>query len=166
MDSLMDDRFTGRKHFWSASVVDRPKTKKRFHDNIELYRPEGDFTEEEIIQFKTDLTGVFPMNLVMKPETIQKLRDKDVPPISEFEEERPVCWFIPRKIQVKKTKKGKEYWVLEVIDINNETARINCWSITKTDTIHINRPYMSRLNYDPKWGFSTRSIRHNFRLLV
>ena len=56
MDSLIDDRFTGRKHFWSASVVDRPKTKKKFHENIDLYRGEGDFTEEEIIQFKTELT--------------------------------------------------------------------------------------------------------------
>ena len=165
MDNLMDDRFTGRKHFWSASVVNRPKTKKKFHDNIELYRPEGDFTEEEIIQYKTELTGVFPMNLVINADTIQKLRDRSIPPISEFDEEEPICWFIPRKVQVKKTKKGKEFWVLEVIDINNETARINCWGITKSDTIQINRPYMSKLDFDPKWGFSTRSIRRNFRLL-
>lgn len=165
MDNLMDDRFTGRKHFWSASVVDRPKTKKKFHDNIELYRPEGDFTEEEIIQFKTELTGVFPMNLVISPETIQQLRDKFIPPISEFDEELMICWFIPRKVQIKKTKKGKEFWVLEVIDSNNETVRINCWGVGRSDSIQINRPYMSRLDFDPKWGFSTRSVRRNFRLL-
>ena len=53
------------------AVIDRPKTKKKFHDNIDLYRPEGDFSEEEIIQFKTDLTGVFPMSLVVSPEMIQ-----------------------------------------------------------------------------------------------
>jgi hypothetical protein len=105
------------------------------------------------------------MNLVINADTIQKLRDRSIPPISEFDEEEPICWFIPRKVQVKKTKKGKEFWVLEVIDINNETARINCWGITKSDTIQINRPYMSKLDFDPKWGFSTRSIRRNFRLL-
>ena len=43
MDSLIDDRFTGRKHFWCAAVVDRPKTKKKFHGNVEIYRGEGDF---------------------------------------------------------------------------------------------------------------------------
>jgi DNA polymerase III alpha subunit len=166
MDSLIDDRFTGRKHFWCAAVVDRPKTKKKFHDNIDLYRQEGDFSEEEIIQFKTDLTGVFPMNLVISVETIEKLNEKFIPPISEFDEELQLCWFIPRKVTPKKTKKGKEYWILEVIDSNNETERIRCWGVDpKKDRIHINRPYMSRLQYDPKWGFSTRSVYRNFRLL-
>ena len=46
LDSLIDDRFSGRKHFWSAAVVDRPKKEKKLHENIELYRPEGDFTVE------------------------------------------------------------------------------------------------------------------------
>ena len=166
MDSLMDDRFTGRKHFWCAAVVDRPKTKKKLHENIELYRPEGDFTEEEIIQFKTELTGVFPMNLVISPETIKELKNKYIPPISEFDESLELCWFIPRKVIPKKTKKGKDYWILEVIDSNNETEKIRCWGIDpKKDQIHINRPYMSRLKFDPKWGFSTRSVYKNFRLL-
>jgi DNA polymerase-3 subunit alpha len=166
MDSLIDDRFTGRKHFWCASVIDRPKTKKKFHDNIDLYRPEGDFSEEEIIQFKTELTGVFPMNLVISPETIQKLKDKYIPPISEFDEELQICWFIPRKVVPRKTKKGKDFWIVEVIDSNNETEKIKCWGIDpKKDSIQINRPYMSRLDYDPKWGFSTRSLYRNFRLL-
>ena len=166
MDSLMDDRFAGRKHFWCAAVVDRPKTKKKLHENIELYRPEGDFTEEEIIQFKTELTGVFPMNLVISPETIEELKKKYIPPISEFDESLELCWFIPRKVIPKKTKKGKDYWILEVIDSNNETEKIRCWGIDpKKDQIHINRPYMSRLKFDPKWGFSTRSMYKNFRLL-
>jgi DNA polymerase-3 subunit alpha len=166
MDSLIDERFTGRKHFWCASVVERPKTKKKFHDNIDLYRQEGDFSEEEIIQFKTDLTGVFPMNLVIGPETIQKLKDKYIPPISEFDEDLQICWFIPRKVIPKKTKKGKDFWIVEVIDSNNETEKIKCWGVDpKKDRIHINRPYMSRLQYCPKWGFSTRSVYRNFRLL-
>jgi DNA polymerase-3 subunit alpha len=166
MDSLIDERFTGRKHFWCASVVERPKTKKKFHDNIDLYRQEGDFSEEEIIQFKTDLTGVFPINLVIGPETIQKLKDKYIPPISEFDEGLQICWFIPRKVIPKKTKKGKDFWIVEVIDSNNETEKIKCWGVDpKKDRIHINRPYMSRLQYCPKWGFSTRSVYRNFRLL-
>jgi DNA polymerase-3 subunit alpha len=166
MDSLIDDRFTGRKHFWSAAVVNRPKTKKKFTGNIDSYRGEGDFSEEEIIHFKSELTGVFPMNLVISPETIQKLKEKFIPPISEYDEELQLCWFIPRKVIPKKTKKGKDFWIVEVIDSNNETEKIKCWGVDpKKDSIHINRPYMSRLEYDPKWGFSTRSVYRNFRLL-
>jgi DNA polymerase III subunit alpha len=166
LDNIVDSRFTGRKHFWSACIVDRPKNLKKLGENIELYRPEGDFSESEIIQFKSDLTGVFPMNLVIKPETIQRLHDKFVPPISEFDRELQVCWFIPRKIVPKKTKKGKDYWIVEVIDSNNELTRIRCWGIKpEKDRVHLNRPYMARLKYDENWGFSTYAVGKTFKLL-
>ena len=166
LDDIIDDRFTGRKHFWSACIVDRPKNPKRFSENLELYRPEGDFSEEEIIQFKTDLTGVFPINLVIRPDTVQRLQDKFVPPISEFDPELCVCWFIPRKITPRKTKNGKNYWIVEVIDSNNELTRIRCWGIKpEKDRIHLNRPYMARLKYDENWGFSTYAVGKTFKLL-
>jgi DNA polymerase-3 subunit alpha len=166
LDDIVDDRFTGRKHFWSACIVDRPKNPKRFSENLELYRPEGDFTEEEVIQFKTDLTGVFPINLVITPATVQRLQEKFVPPISEFDPELCVCWFIPRKIVPRKTKNGKNYWIVEVIDSNNELTRIRCWGVKpEKDRIHLNRPYMARLKYDENWGFSTYAVGKTFRLL-
>jgi DNA polymerase-3 subunit alpha len=166
LDNIVDDRFSGRKHFWSACIIDRPKNLKKLGENIEVYRPEGDFSEAEIIQFKSDLTGVFPMNLVIKQETIQRLQDRFVPPISEFDNELQVCWFIPRKIVPRKTKKGKDYWIVEVIDSNNELTRIRCWGVKpEKDRIHLNRPYMARLNYDENWGFSTYAIGKTFKLL-
>jgi len=166
LDDIIDDRFTGRKHFWSACIVDRPKNPKRFSENLELYRPEGDFTEEEIIQFKTELTGVFPINLVIPPTTVQRLQEKFIPPISEFDPELCVCWFIPRKITPRKTKNGKNYWIVEVIDSNNELTRIRCWGIKpEKDRIHLNRPYMARLKYDENWGFSTYAVGKTFKLL-
>jgi len=166
LDKLVDDRFTGRKHFWSACVVERPKNIKKFLENLELYRPEGDFTEEEVIQFKTDLTGVFPINLVISTETIEKLKEKYIPPISEFDPELQICWFIPRKVTSRKTKNGKTYWIIDVIDSNNELTKIRCWGVKpEKDRIHVNRLYMSRLDYNEQWGFSTRSIKYNFRLL-
>ena len=166
LDNIVDDRFTGRKHFWSACVVERPKNLKKFGENLELYSPEGDFSEEEIIQFKTELTGIFPMNLVISPETIQRLQDRYIPPISEFDPELQVCWFIPRKVVERKTKKGKLYWILETIDSNNELTKIRCWGIKpEKDRIQLNRPYMAKLDYDENWGFSTFAMWRNFKLL-
>ena len=166
LDNIVDDRFTGRKHFWSACVVERPKNLKKFQENLDLYKPEGDFSEEEIIHFKTELTGIFPMNLVITPETIQKLQDRFIPPISEFDPELQVCWFIPRKVTERKTKKGKLYWILEVIDSNNELTRIRCWGVNPNkDRIQLNRPYMAKLDYDENWGFSTFAMWRNFKLL-
>ena len=123
---------------------------------METYRPEGDFTEEEIIQFKTDLTGVFPLNLVINQATIERLSEKGVPPISEFDPALLLCWFIPRKVVVKKTKKGKTYWIVETIDSNNQLTKIRCWGIRpEKDRIYLNRPYMAKLKHDEQWGFST-----------
>ncbi len=166
LDNIVDDRFTGRKHFWSTCVVDRPKSLKKFAANMETYAPEGDFSEEEIIQFKTDLTGVFPLNLVISTEMIKLLQDRLIPPISEFDQELQVCWFIPRQITARKTKNGKLYWILDVVDSNNELTRIRCWGVKpEKDRLHLNRAYMARLNYDPNWGFSTYAIGKTFKLL-
>jgi DNA polymerase-3 subunit alpha len=166
LNKLIDDRFTGMKHFWSACIVERPKNSNKLEENIELFAPEGEFTSEEIIQFKSELTGVFPMSLVMSGAMLQRLQDRYIPPISEFDSLLGVCWFIPRKVIQKKTKKGKDYWILEVIDSNNEQTRIRCWGVKpEKDRISLNTPYMAKLQYSQKWGFSTRSMYHNFKCL-
>ena len=127
LNSLMDDRFSGGKHFWSAICVDRPRKEKFLLENIEKYYDEGDFSDEEKIGYLVELTGVFPFNRVMKPEI---------------------------------------YRILEVIDDTNTLTKIRCWGVQEYDRIHVNRPYMASLDHNDKWGFSTRSIRRNFRKLA
>ena len=166
MDTLIDERFTGAKHFWSAVAVDRPRKPKNLQENIETYAPEGDFSEEDKIQYLVELTGVFPFNLVIDDKIRQRLESKYIPAISDFDPDLQLAWFIPRKVTPRKTKNGKDYWVVEVIDDSNNSTVIRCWGVRPTlDMIHINRPYMARLDHNAEWGFSTRSIRHNFRLL-
>ena len=173
-DHLKDDRFTGMKHFWSAVVVDRPKNKKKFGENIELYKAEGDFSRDELISQKSDLTGIFPFDLVMSDSVRVKLEQLPVVPISEYEvamsvesreDDQLLVWFVPRKLLKKKTTRGKEYWILKVVDSNNAMVDIKCWNPSENDTIYVNQPYMAKLDYSEQWGFSTRSIRRNFRLL-
>ena len=166
LNKLMDDRFAGRKHFWSAVAVDRVYNRKKFLENIEQYKEEGDFTTEEEIDNLTTLTGIFPMHLVMTDAVRTKLENYYVPPISDYDPELGLVWFIPREIIRKKTKNGKPYWIVAVIDSNSVLTKFRCWGIVEgKDRIHLNRPYMGRLDLDPAWGFSTRSIRRNLRLL-
>jgi DNA polymerase-3 subunit alpha len=120
LNSLVDERFTGLKHFWSAVCVDRPKIYKKIqksHDklaeNIKQYAPEGDFSDIERIEYL----------------------DQGVPPISEFDPELIVCWFIPRKITERKTKKGKPYWIVDVTDSNSEMVSIKCWAVKENRMI-------------------------------
>ena len=162
----MDERFTGGKHFWSAVAVDRPRKEKNLLENIAKYAPEGEFSDEEKIEYLTDLTGIFPISLVITDSIQKNLEEKFVPPISEYDPELELVWFIPRKVMVKKTKNGKNYYLVEVIDSNSALTSIKCWGVKpEKDVIHINRPYLAKLQYDDQWGFSTRSIRHTFRLL-
>ena len=166
LNSLVDDRFTGLKHFWSSVAVDRPKNKKRFYKNIEDYAPEGDFTDEEMIEYKVNLTGVFPTHLVMTDDVHEQLDEFGIPPLGEYNNEVGVAWFIPREIIKKKTKTNKDYWIVKVIDSTSTTTSIKCWGVREQDTLHMNRPYMAKLNYDEQWGFSVRNIRKSFKLLA
>jgi len=163
---LMDDRFSGEKHFWSAVAVMRPRKEKNLMENIEKYKDEGDFTNYEKIEHLSSLTGAFPISLVIDDDVMNRLSELHIPPISEFDVDLGAAWFIPRKVNIKRTKNGKEYYILEVIDSNNVLTTIKCWGVSsKKDKIAVNRPYMGRLEYDEQWGFSTRSISRNFRLL-
>jgi DNA polymerase-3 subunit alpha len=167
VSNLVDDRFTGLKHFWSAAVVDRPKSLKKFEENIGLYSPEGDFNDEEKINNLVSLTGIFPMNLVLDSAVKQRLAYYKVPPIGDWDNDLGVAWFIPREVIPKKTKNGKTYWILKVIDNTSTVTSIKCWGVNpERDEIYLNHPYMSKLDYDEQWGFSTRSIKYNFRLLA
>jgi DNA polymerase III alpha subunit len=154
LDNIVDDRFTGRKHFWSACIVERPKNLKKFAENVELYKPEGDFSEEEIIQFKTDLTGVFPINLVISTETIESYTKNTYHQSQSLTKSCRFAGLFRAEIIARKTKNGKVYWIVNVIDSNNEQTKIRCWGVKpEKDRIHLNRPYLARLNYDANWGF-------------
>ena len=97
----------------------------------------------------------------------RRLQELYIPPISEFDEGLQVVWFIPREIIKKKTKNNKDYYLLRVVDSNSEVTTIKCWGVRPgRDVIHINRPYMAKLDYDPQWGFSSRRIRSEFKLLA
>ena len=165
LDNLIDDRFSGLKHFWSVIAVDRPRNEKKFLQNIEKYYEEGDFTEQEKIHFLAELTGLFPINRIVPQEVLDRLNEKGIMPIAEYDPELVYVWFVPRNIEVKKTKTGKTYWILDVIDSTNTNTKIRCWSIKERDKIMLNRPYLANLDYNEDWGFSTRSVFSNFRLI-
>jgi DNA polymerase-3 subunit alpha len=158
MRTLIDDRFTGTKHFWSAIAVDRPRKMKNLEDNIKLYAPEGNFSTEEQIHFLTELTGQFPLAKVVDDNTLRKLEEMRVPPLSEYDRQLGLAWCIPRKIILKKTATGKDYLLVEVTDSNSSNIRVRCWGVDPSmgDLLKLNKPYLMKPAYNEQWGFSTR----------
>ena len=165
LNCLMDERFVGLKHFWSAIAVDRPKTKKKLDENIEMYNNEGDFTNEEKIHYLDSLTGVYPIEMVIDKATIDNFEKYKIPPLGEFDPALKIAWFIPKEIVEKKTKHGKIYWILRATDSSSKLSSIKCWGIKEGQKLTLNKPYMAKLDYNSKWGFSTRSIKYNFKLV-
>ena len=167
LTDLIDERFTGDKHFWSAVCVDRPRKPKNLADNIETYEPEGTFTEEEKITFTTDLTGIFPVSKVVTPNVQSRIDGYVAPPISEFDHDLGYCWCIPRSVILKTSKNKRKFYVVEVIDSNSVVTKIRCWSVNpEKDKLHLNRPYMLKPRYNTDWGFSTYgALKNNWFLL-
>ena len=165
MDPIVDERFNGCKHFWMACIQDKPKNQKKLLENIEKYSPEEDFTREEKIEYISDLTGMFPFELVLTKEIRDSIERHCVPALGNWDKSLGVAWFIPREVIMKKTKNGKSYWIVKVIDDTSTMSTIRCWGIRDHDQIYLNRPYAAKLDHNKDWGFSTRSIRHTFKLL-
>jgi hypothetical protein len=143
----------GRKHFWSAVAVDRVYSKKKFLENIETIKTRRLYNEEEIDNLTT-LTGIFPDALGDDRRSARAAGSKLCPAISDYDPDLGLVWFIPREIIRKKTKNGKPYWIVAVIDSNSVLTKFRCWGIVEgKDRIHLNRPYMGKLDFDPAWGF-------------
>jgi len=165
LDNLIDDRFTGAKHFWSAVAVDRPRKLDKFVENIEKYKDEGDFTEQEKIEYLVGLTGMYPFFHVLDDVVTSQLSRNCIPALSDYDRDLKIAWFVPREKLEKKTKNGKLYWILRCIDPGGMTS-IKCWGINPDkDKIHFNRPYIAKLSYSSDWGFSAKAIGKTFKLL-
>jgi len=164
-DELQDDRFKDKKHLWNCIVTKRPKNKKKFEENLLNFKNEDGFTEEEKIENIVSLTGIFPFDIVLDDKVKYRLEYSKVPPLSEYDEDLKLAWFIARGVTPKKTRNGKTFWIVDVIDSNCQVNSIKCWNVRPNDRVYVNRPYIGKLEYDPQWGFSTRSIKHNFKLV-
>ena len=165
LDELQDSRFKNMKHFWTCVVEEKPKKKEKFADAIKEFDNVEDFSRDEKIDFAVTLAGVFPFSMVVTPKVMNKLEENEVPPISEFDPDLGVCWFIPREITKKTTKTGKEYAIVYVIDDTNQSTQVKVWSFSEKEPIQLNKPYLAKLDYDD-WGFSTRSASKNWRCLM
>jgi DNA polymerase III alpha subunit len=163
-DSIVDDRFKHCRHLWLSVANNRPKTVKKLMENITEYAPEPDFSHEEKVKNIIELTGLFPFELVLDSKVKERLRYHQVKSISQYDPALKLSWFIPRIIIPKKTKRGKDYWIIDVVDDSSQSTKIKCWGVKPTDEVFVNRPYVAKLDYDETWGFSCRGI-FNFKMI-
>jgi len=158
LDSLIDERFSGKKHFW-ACVTANPRNPKKLDELIydDELRKMCDFEKDEMIENVFSLSGNYPLFEVVTEELINALLDEGIPPFTEYDPDCELHWFVGIKQEIKTTKRGKEYWELTCIDTNFLEKSIKVWSVdSNRDVFHTNKLYLvSKLEYDEKWGYST-----------
>jgi len=158
---LIDNRFTGAKHFWAAIALNKPTSIKKLNINIleSSYRELGEFDEKELITFQFDLTKVYPLGNIVPPEIVRALELKFIQPIAKFDSEVRDCWFVLKRIEKAKTKNGKEYIILHVTDSTYQTTKIKVWNSYNKNLYKLNHVYLSRdIEYSEQWGFSYSHI--------
>jgi len=166
LDNITDDSFTGMKHFWTACIQNRPKNKKKLQENIEEFYDEGEFSREEKIENISNLTGIFPFDIVLSKAVQSAIHRFQVPALGDWDPELGAAWFIPREKISKRTKNNKPYWILKVIDNTSTVNTIRVWGVNPhRDIIHLNRPYGAQLSYSEEWGFSLRLNKNKLILL-
>ena len=105
---------------------------------------------------------------MVTPEARDRLASKDILPIGEYVGVHDTrCWFIPIEKTNKKTKKGKDYWVIKVIDSTFKITSVKCWGI-QNDILHLNHLYVAKyIEFNSQWGYSTGPVppRKNFKLI-
>ena len=166
MTTLIDERFNNLKHFWTVIASNRPKSRKKLNGLVEEHKDTEDFTRDEYIENAVQLSGLYPFSLVLDGHTQERLNHYQVPPISDFDEDLGVAWFIPREVIKRKTINNRPYYIVKTIDSNSAMVDVKCWGINpQKDKVFLNRPYMAKLKYEEQWGFSSKSGLRSWRLL-
>lgn len=158
MDELIDSRFANRKHFWAIVAASRPKTREELDAMLEdeEIRNMPDFTKEEYINFRVELTKSYPLDDIIPQAYFDAFESKNIIPAAEWNEEHDgKYWFLVFEKNKRKTKTGKEYWEISIIDSTYNQNKLKIWWLADGDAFEINHLYIAdNLVYDEKWGFS------------
>jgi DNA polymerase-3 subunit alpha len=159
--------FENTKHMFLSCIVERPSSEKELRENISNFSGTEDFTKIEKIAFLETLTQIYPLRYVIDDELLKRLEKKCIPPIGEYDPDLNYCWFIPKNKNVRYTRASKKpYYELEVTDSTYKVTKIKCWGINpEKDFVSLNKPHIAELDYDPKWGFSTRRMWKDFIMI-
>lgn len=156
--------FTNQKHLWSTIAEEKVKNKKQYQEKFEKYKTIQDFTDDEKMTFKMNLCGTYPFFDIVSKERLETLERINCTPIGDYLGQG-AGWGVIKSYEFKKTGKGADYAVITLIDSQFREVSVRCWSWKLHYEIKKNELYFVKLDYDPKWGLSTRNYTKSFKLI-
>ena len=104
-----------------------------------------------------ELIGHIDVELLLPQQILEKLKHNNVYSISEYDSSSTVHWFVIDDINIKTSRKGKPYLLLNVLGSNGEQNRMFCWGIKDTHQIKLRKNSLCLAKIDHgEFGFSTR----------
>jgi DNA polymerase-3 subunit alpha len=155
---------TLRKGRWGLSPAQVRKAEKEgrrlvplVEQLIEEYRGLPDWSRQEKILNRVDLTSSAPDELVFPQGFIERVQQKEVPSVFSIPGgSKGVGWMCASEVHQKVTKKGKSFLRIRAIDNENNSGWIRVWG--KFDEVP--EPYtlwIAEVENDANWGMATTS---------
>jgi DNA polymerase-3 subunit alpha len=121
----------------------------------EKYSDVYDWSRTEKIVNYVDLTSGVDNDLVFPPELMERIRAKDVPSALKIAGgARGIGWFCVTEVIKKKTKNGKPFYRLRIMDNENNTSWLRIWGQMR-EPIEAYTIWLADIANDPNWGMSS-----------
>jgi DNA polymerase III subunit alpha len=109
---------------------------------------------KELAQHSLNLMGTVNVAALLPEEYMQKLEDRGVRSIDEYEVE-DLYWFMVTEVAKKKTKKGKDYLLISVLGTSGQKHKIFVWNAPEHAVMTEYSISAAQLSHGD-FGFSTR----------
>ena len=121
---------------WPALRKSTKKNPYQGKDNLLeliLDYPEDDWNIKENMEFEESLLGTININNLIPAKLSERFEKLEIQPMEEWNSKN-LYWFVAVKVNKKKTKNGKPYFLLDALGSNGEKNRMFCWG-TKEDSV-------------------------------
>tara|TARA_B100000131_G_scaffold323267_1_gene381190 strand:- start:1831 stop:5466 length:3636 start_codon:yes stop_codon:yes gene_type:complete len=117
-----------------------------------------DWSRQEKIANYIEMTAGVDADLVFPSELMTKVEKKKIDSIHTIEPgARNVGWFCISEIIKKKTKNGKDFYRLKVINNDYQTTWLRVWG--RMDVLEPYTLWLADVHHDANWGFSTSTYK-------
>ena len=144
---------------WSALRKSLKRNRWEGYDNfvnlLEENRGLQEFSKNEIILNENELFGYVSPETIITEDQIQKLYNKNIRPIGEWDKEW-LYWFVPTQVTPKRTKNGKYYLRMRVTSNDGNSEWMNCWGWNGRTAVEPYTICVAIVQNQEGWGKSCR----------
>lgn len=116
-----------------------------------------EWSNAERAAFHRELIGDVNVDMILDPDTQERLAARDVSSIDDMREgEKKIAWFVLVDVKLLRTKNDKPYALLFCVGESGTTHRIKVWGVGEGFAPELNASYIAEINRDD-WGMSTKA---------